>query len=301
MTQPELLSAEEREKVKTKEQRAEDVAYVINHAISCATTDTFIQPPIGAWVQTSEENNTLPKWLSWVKNIFESHEHHGGDACNHPGHTHPHMHGAAPSRFRDNAMHWLRGEIIGDAGAAPLTIFVQRHAPNFMHGLRRLMEPVAGKMFHRGAERGARDWAISQGLNPDGPEAKAREKELYEHEMSHLSLAVVWNAFSVPINLAVQKLSGSKASLSVMAMGKVFGSLVSNTMLIGGRALTPDTFGKLDKFNSTHVVLPVTKVVGKAFGIDSSTVDKLADDKDQQKAWAGRVERNEDAQPTRGI
>lgn len=321
-TTGEKLSAREREKQKTKEELIQATAYVLNHSISCGTTDIFIQPPIGSWVETAAEQDKLPRWLKWITNIFEKHEHHGHgghDHHHHHGHDHdhshktphpkgplraspagkisgrtfslapptaekPHVHGPSCGhgsgegfwkKLLHNAAHWFTGEIVGDLGAVPLTVMVHHNAPGLMRGLRNLLEPVAGGIFRRGARNDARKWAMQQGLSPDSAEAKAKQAELYEHEISHLPLAIVWNAFSIPINLMAQKIQGSKASLGVMAVGKIFGAVVSNTLLIGGRALAPEAFNKWDRFTSKHLLIPATNAAGKILGIDDETLKKV--------------------------
>jgi hypothetical protein len=293
-------SPSEKETSKTQAERAEDVAYTLNHAISCSITDVMIQPPIGAWVQEVAEHGKLPEGLRWIPHIFESHdhpegvekhaeEHHHHDEHCHEEHHHEsqdaHAHGTG---FLKNAGHWFLGEAVGDVGAVPLTIMVQRHAPGVMHGLRKMLEPIAGPFFRKGARRDAGKWAIQQGVAVNGPEAKERENLIYEHEVSHLPQAVVWNIFSVPINLATQRLSGSRASWGVLATGKVFGSVVSNGLLLGGRAVAPESFEKWDRFSSRHAVVPVAKAVSGVFGVDKRSIEREAAQEEDDK-WSGRV------------
>jgi len=294
-------SAAEREASKTQAERAEDVAYTLNHAVSCSVTDVLIQPPIGAWVQEVAEHGKLPDSLRWIPRIFESHDHHGGEGkhdegnhhhdehCHEEHHDHDshdnHAHGTG---FLKHAGHWFLGEAAGDVGAVPLTILVQRHAPGFMHGLRKALEPAAGPFFRKGAHRDAGKWARQRGILVNGPEAKERENMIYEHEISHLPQAVVWNMFSVPINLATQKISGSKASWGVLVTGKVFGSVISNGLLIGGRVIAPESFERWDRFSSKHAVVPLAKAVSGVFGVDKKAIEREAAQETDDK-WSGRV------------
>lgn len=288
------LTPEEIERKKTREQKARDGAYVVNHAISCGLTDMFIQPFAGAYVQTLAENDKLPKSFKWVTRIFESHDHHGPDHQGHDHHAHTDHHGKPAGFWRGvggNAKHWFLGEALGDIGAVPLTILVQRTQPGFMNGLRRIMEPVAGGLFRRGARNDAREWALEKGMDPNGAEEKAFENKMYENEISHLPQAVVWNTFSIPINLGVQRAGGSRAGWGVLALGKVFGSVVSNTALIGGRALSPGTFEKWDKYSSRHFLLPVTTRAEEVFGVDGNAAGS-ADERQKNKQgddWKKRV------------
>ncbi len=89
------LSASAFEANKTKEQRAEDIAYTINHALACTVTD-FIDPYVGNWTQ-----DYLGKRISIGCGHDHSSDHTHGTTC---GHTHhavslptcgpaPHKHG----------------------------------------------------------------------------------------------------------------------------------------------------------------------------------------------------------------
>ncbi len=262
IVQAPMFSPDAREAQKNDQQRAEDIAYTINHAISCGVTDLFIQPYAGAWLQTASEKGTLPSWLRWTTKIVESHD---------DDHGHDHGHG-----FWHNAKHWFVGEAAGDLGAVPLTIFMQRQFPGFMHGIRTMLEPVMGGMFKSGANRAANSWAQRHGLSADAPEAKEKAAQIYEHEMSHLPQALMWNVFSFPINIAAQRLSGSKAGLGTMIAGKTFGAVVSNTMLIGGRAMVPEAAHSWDRWSSKHLIIPTANAVGGLLGIDKATMQKAA-------------------------
>lgn len=279
--EPIPVTAEEKKPIATG--MAEDVAYVTNHAISCGITDTVIQPPIGAYVQSRIESNKIPKWFRWIKNIFESHEAH---------HDHPDPH----SGFKGNAKHWFLGEAMGDIGAIPLTVLTQRYAPGFMNLIRRLSEPVLGGRFRSGAERNARSWAATHGFAENGEEAKAKAAELYEYELKHLPQAFVWNLFSIPINLFTQRATGNKASWGTLLTGKIFGSVISNGLLIGGRMLSPKTFGAIDKLNE-HVSLPVTNAVVKTLGMDGHSAEHAAEQQLLQNTNATWAERSTHQSP----
>lgn len=303
-TGTDIVDAKAHEAAKTQEERAEDIAYTFNHALSCGLTDIFVQPFASAWIDTRIQEDKIPKWLRWIQNIFEKHDHgdHGHGHDHHHGHHHDHNH--KPSLW-ENTKHWTTGEILGDAGAVPLTIMVQRMFPGFMQGIRNIIEPVAGGLFHNGAKRDARHWARQHGLSPDSPEAKQKEHALYEHELSHLPQAVVWNAFSVPINLGSQYLMAptcNKPRIFNLVVGKTFGSLVSNTALIGGRAMAPEAFNEWDRFNSKHVIRPVTRTVGGIFGVDRDTVDRVAKKEDELRGddWRTRVAQEPATEPEPG-
>lgn len=290
------------EAAKTQEERAEDIAYTINHALSCGATDIFVQPFASAWIDTKIQEEKIPKWLKWIQNIFEKHDHHHHG---HDHHHHDHHHVHKPSLW-ENTKHWGTGEILGDAGAVPLTIMVQRMFPGFMHGMRTMLEPIAGGLFRNGARRDARHWATQHGVSADAPETKAKEEALYEHEISHLPQAVVWNAFSIPINLGSQYMlapKGQKPHWFNLVVGKTFGALVSNTALIGGRAMAPEAFNEWDRFNSKHLIRPATKVIGGVFGVDEKTADRIADKEDKMRGasnnWQARLQ-SEDTTPESG-
>ncbi len=313
-------SAREREQAKDKQQRAEDVAYTINHALSCGTTDVLLQPIIAA-VFDKNIGCADPSHADHNGKHHDGHghghehhgpghehhgpghEHHGpghehhGPGHEHHGPAHKTPHPAKPKltlkAFAHTAGHYLEGEVIGDVAAVPLTIGVQRFFPNFMHGIRKLTEPLFGWAFRAGANRTARHWAQEQGLANSAPEVKAHAEEIYQHEISHLPQAVVWNMFAYPIGAVAQlKRSGYDLDhLPRILKSKLVGALVSNSILIGGRMIAPGAAQKWDAAMGERVLLPVGKKVGKLFGVDEKTMELAANKgkRYQAAAWATRV------------
>lgn len=308
------LTPAELERRKSAEERAQDVAYTINHALSCGVTDAFIQAPISEWVvRQGAKGGGFSKLFQGLDRFFEKHDHahddhpHGEHYEHHASHAdHPHEDGhrhhaethTSPALhvhkkgIWHGMSHWLQGEAVGDIGGIVPTILLQRHVPGFMHGLRTILEPVAGWAFRSGAKRDAHHWASKNGFAPDSPETIAKEKALYEHEVSHLPQAVMWNMFSIPINLFTQKkILKSNYTWGELIVGKTFGSLFSNTVLIGTRALAPEAVHKWDTFNSDHVIKPTSRVIGSMFGVDHKTMDEAADKHvGKDRDWQGRVQ-----------
>ncbi|MBX9725752.1 MAG: hypothetical protein K2X09_00680 [Rickettsiales bacterium] len=254
------------EKEKTANQRAEDVAYTINHALSCGTTDVVLQPALAA---------------AFGINV----------GCGEHGHAHGKQQ-LTLKTFAHEAGHYLKGEIIGDFAAVPLTIGVQRFFPSFMHGLRTLFEPLLGWAFRGGANRTARHWGKEHGLAPDDAQVKAHADEMYEHEVSHLPQAVVWNMFAYPIGAVAQKIGGHGRSYPEIFKSKLVGAAVSNGLLIGGRMVAPGAAQKWDAMTGDNIFLPVSKTVGKLFGVDEDAIERAAKKDKDRKApvWSTRVE-----------
>lgn len=264
----------EAEKTKTDEEKAGDIAYTINHALSCGTTDVVLQPVIAA---------------TFGINV----------GCNHPDHHHGDKKLTLKS-FAHEAGHYFKGEIIGDFAAVPLTIGVQRMFPSFMHGLRKVLEPLSGWAFRLGADHTARQWGKQQGLAADSVEVKAHADAIYEHEISHLPQAAVWNMFAYPIGAVGQKMGGHGSSYSQIFKSKLVGAFVSNTILLGGRMVAPEPAQKWDKFTSDKLFLPASKAVGHLFGVDAKTMEKAAhkEKAGPQASWEQRVAREDGADVT---
>ncbi len=257
-----------KEHEKTELEKAEDIAYTINHSILCMTTD-FLDPPIGRWIQSK---------YPWMDKKFEdtfgfkfrfghSHDHEHG-------HGHDHDHDHHHHEVRD--LHWWIGEIVGDFAAVPITVMTQRYAPGFMRSIRDGAEPLVGKVFHKGAEHAAKDWAENHGFGRDSDERRQYQDALYEYEMDHLPQAVVWTGAAYGFNIATQKLVGNKGSVLGIMGAKGAGSMLTAAFLVGFRGLTPAAAHKWDRLAGEHVVLPVSKAVGKVFGIDHETMERVS-------------------------
>ena len=288
---------------KTREERAEDIAYTINHAVSCATTDMLIAPTVSALfgVQVGCADPSHDHGHDHHDHDHHGHEQHHDSAAQ--GHAHePHPH--APKRFklnwklyRSEALHYFKGEVIGDLAAVPLTIMVQRFFPSVMNGIRHLIEPLAAPFFRRGADYAAKRWGAKQGLPEDAPEIVAHAQSMYQSEIKHLPQAVMWNLFAFPIGVIGQKLGGHGSSVSRIIRNKSIGALISNGILLGTRAFAPDMAERWDKMNSEHVIVPTTKVIGKIFGVRDEDVDRLSKQNNADTSWAKRVE--DDQPPTK--
>ncbi len=252
---------------KTRDERAADIAYTINHAISCLTTDVFIAPSISAAFSGSQGQK-----LNW-------------------------------KLYRHEAAHYFQGEVIGDFAAVPLTVLVQRLFPNFMDGMSKFLEPFAAPFFRSGAKNAAEHWGKKHGLAADNVEVVDRAQAIYNHEIKHLPQAAMWNVFAFPIGVFGQYFlekehdhghehGGGKNIWKIIGF-KALGALISNGMLLGGRALSPDVAEKIDRFNSRTFIKPTTRVVGKLFGVNDDDIDRMekreATLDSAPKAWAERV------------
>ncbi len=311
---PEGLTADpkSREHAKSREEKASDIAYTVNHSISCGTTDIFVQPVAAVAATTLAHEELLPKWLHWITHLFE-HEHHD--------HEEELVHAADATKWQRvwarvkhevqwknlsaNLGHWATGEVAGDVGGILPTVAVQRLFPGFMQGMRKVLEPVAGGFFRQGAARDARHWGRHHHLAADSAEVKQKEDALYQHELSHLPQAVMWNVFSIPINYVTQwamaRSHGEKFSLGTFIIGKTFGTLFSNTVLIGGRGMAPELFNDWDRINSRYVIKPVIGAISGVTGDDTlarvhAEEEKLKDG--TAHSWKERVEKPDEPTPT---
>jgi hypothetical protein len=254
---------------KTAEDHAEDIAYTINHALACTATDA-LEPYLDNWFQ-EKLGIRFPL----------------GCGRDHDKEPH-HEHGAHCQHHESNLWRWYAGELIGDFGAIPITIAAQHYAPSFMNGVRHVIEPVLGPVFAMGAKWSARSWAKQNGFATDSKECREKQEQIYAHEVSHLPQALLWTASSITLNLCTQKLLGNKAPLWQMGGAKALGATLNTALVVSGRAMAPQTARRWDRFTTRHVFLPATKTVGKIFGIDETTIDRMAE-KDDSNRWAKRV------------
>lgn len=261
---------------KTQAKRSEDIAYTINHALACTATD-FIDPYFG---------NLTQKHLGTRFSIGCGHEHK-----HEHGHDHTHHHSHAP---HSHLKQWWLGEVVGDFGAVPVTIFIQRMFPSAMDGIGKVMEHALGGFFRRGAEKSTRKWALRNSVSNDSQEYKNHFQDVYRYEIEHLPQALVWTASSIAINLTTQKLTGNHAPLWQLATGKAVGATISAGLVVGARGLFPEAAHRWDSYTSTHLFLPATKAVGTLFGVEARTVEKLAEKEKSLKdeGWTDRIATN---------
>lgn len=285
-----VLSPEEYERQKTKQQQAEDIAYTINHSLYCTLTD-FLNPPINA------ATDGYLRWL--IPGCGHDHSKDGGHHHEHgPGCTHHHHHDpnkpkwervkeASKNAFsKERFIQYAKGEFIGDFGAVPLTIGVQRSFPNFMHGLRKLCEPVMRPLFAWGVERDSKSWAKAHDVPTDSDVYKNHVKQVYEYEMNHLPQAVVWTGFSLGLNTAYQVYADKSPmafdrKLLLKSSSVLSGILVTAGVVVAARAMAPVRMHGVDEWMGENTILPATKAVGKLFGVKEEDVERMAQ-KDQE-------------------
>lgn len=297
---------EQIEKEKTASQHAEDIAYTINHSLYCTLTD-FLNPPINA------ATDGYLRWL--IPGCGHDHSKDGGHHHHdHGGHcTHPDHHYHPPSNLsrwekvklasnqafsKERFVQYTKGEFIGDFGAVPLTIGVQRMFPNFMNGVRKLCEPVMRPIFTWGVKRDNKSWAKKHHVAADSQEYKDHAAKVYEYEMSHFPQAVVWTGFSLGLNTGYQVFADKTpmpfASKLALKSGSVLsGVLVTAGVVVAARALAPNKMHSFDTWTSKNAILPATKTVGKLFGVKEEDVERMAEkdkEKDAAPTWKMRME-----------
>ena len=261
------------ERSKSEQQKAEDVIYTLNHALTCLSiTDTVVAPAIGAMSE---------KWFG--KRVELCGHDHG------PGESHHDM--AAEQRANElrplwkRASDWIIGEAVGDVGAVGFTIGVQRMFPGFMDGIRHVLEPVLGWAFRSGANRAAVSWGEKNGLEKNDPAIADRAKELYQYEMKHLPQMAVWTVSSVGINYATMwgmnkyrtHKTGMEGDFNIwkFTKGKSLGAATTAAIVMGTRAIAPNGAHSWDQSAGKHVIVPLTKILGKPFGVRTEDVDKF--------------------------
>ncbi len=230
----------------------EDLAYTTNHAIACTLTDAA-EPYLDNWFQ----RRLGVKFPMGCGHHHGAHEHHGHDH----DHDHHHHHGKD-----DNLWRWYAGEFVGDFGAVPITLAAQTYTPQLMQGMQSALEPVLGGAFRLGAKLSAKSWAARQGFTPDSPECKAKEAEIYAHEVGHLPQAALWTASSIGLNLATQRILGNKGALWQLAAAKAMGASLNTVAVVGARAALPQTARTWDQFTTEHIFEPTAEFTRKLFG-----------------------------------
>jgi hypothetical protein len=249
---------------KTPEQRAEDIAYTINHAVSCATTDLFIVPTIAAgfnprkanyWAEASGYlrgeiigdflavpftigvQRLLPSFMESVRHIVE------------PVATPFFHHGARSAAERWGKRH---GYAANDNEVA------DRAEEIFQHEIDHLPQALVWNMF-----------SFPLGVLGQG---------LTGHH-------------------------GGLGNWAEIARGKLLGTAISNVLLIGARALLPDKAEKFDRLDGKYVIRPVTRAFSGVIGIDSKTVDRMdakAEEAEQREngSWRARVKQQDEVAAT---
>ncbi|MEZ5691215.1 MAG: hypothetical protein R3D71_06085 [Rickettsiales bacterium] len=271
-----------REKMKSEKEKAKDIAYTINHALVCATTD-IIDPFVAAWSQKNLGKKLHTSWCNFTHDhshdLSDNHAHSHHDHNNRHKHIHKcdaHHPCDEKATFGGSLKHWIIGEAIGDIGAVPVTIAFQRFTPKFMDWLNDSMEKVLGNQYKNSARIAAKKWAKNSGINNNSLKIKEYENEIYNYEVKHFGQAAVWTVASVGLNIASQKfITGNKHPVSYLLLYKSLGAATSASILLGGRAYMPEKFHSWDKWTADNMFSPATKTIGKLFGVKEKEVENI--------------------------
>lgn len=308
------LTPAEYESQKTRQQKAEDIIYTLNHAVTCLSiTDLFVVGAIAnvykqitgkipGWHHDHGDGYSPANWLmdritgAWKTKELPAHDHDHhdhGPACDH-GHDHAHGHDHGPEltpkssgtdalkKAWHNSKGWLLSEAIGDLGAVPVTVGLQRFTPGLMSDIRRGIEPMLGKSFRKNTQKAAAEWGIKHGKAADSDEVVDYAHTLYEYEMSHMPQMATWTVLSVAMNYGAIRLLGNKfpeyfedVKFKDFMANKLIGASITGGLVLGVRAFTPGGAHKWDETVGKKVIAPVTKRVGRLFGIEADEVDNF--------------------------
>ena len=289
-------------------QRSKDIAYTINHAFACTAVDWLGQTPVLIAIQKAFGVRN-PKHIG-CSNPF--HHHENGGECNH---EHHHDHGEhvslADSERALHAQHiktlgkmFTASEIIGDFGGVIPTVLMQRYMPQAMDGVRPILRATLGPIFHWGAEQSTKKWAMQHGIRVGSKEFKEHLDDIYEHEMHHLPQAAWWTVWSSALNIALQqpfyeamatpqiRHEFPLGSLSQRIATKIGGASLSIGLVLGTRALLPETAHRFTGWTEDYIINPVTKVVAHTLGVDDTIASEAIAEKKKYHDgyWAEKVE-----------
>lgn len=283
-----------------KEKRAEDIAYTVNHAVSCAALDLFGGSPIGSKLSSEYVVPGIQKGMKQVPFLRRF-----SDVEIHPWCSHP-------------IGKWTVAEIAGDIGSVLPTIALQHYAPGVFSGMQGILEPTLGWAYKSGARRGAARWAREHDLDYNDPRVEQYQHALYQHEVEHLPHAFIWGAVSLPISGAILSFTGhnpdecghdhghghshghshshsqghtgcghghghshagAKPSNWRLLRGNMLhvlgGKIFSSAVLLGLRSIAPDKARDWDRWASDTVYSPVTKSIGGLMGVDAETIERV--------------------------
>jgi hypothetical protein len=160
-----------------------------------------------------------------------------------------------------NTLEHLEGEFFGDVVAVPVTVAIQRFAPEITAGLRNIIEPIAGGAYQKSATQSAESWAHREHVSEDSPEFYAYQRQQYEYEMSRIPLQLIWTVTSVLANVAAQKtIFPNDEKTSDILWSVTGGAVVTLGLQNLGRIFIPEAMHAVDGFASDHIVTPITKI-----------------------------------------
>lgn len=275
-------------------QRGQRIAYALHAFTSCVATD-FIDPFVGALRQYSQKHGA-PGWLQkplklfnkltgWMHNKAHGdghdhgHDHAHGEHCDHH-HEHPpapsfdHLQGWAKrwAQFRHFAKeghlgHWLGAEAVGDVGGAASFVAISEWAPKWLDKFTRgfnslpLVKPTVNWL----AERTTRSWAKENQVAEGSEEYKQELSKWQEFQSQNFAYSALIAVLGTAQNLLAHKfIFKNPASLKNLFIGKVYGVLATNVLLMGSRLIAPRAVKSWEEGVSNRLIEPLLSKVSPA-------------------------------------
>jgi hypothetical protein len=251
------MNARQKERHKSQKDKLDDLSYLITHTITCFATDA---PSLLAqsWVQTHfsafKEDGKFGLQINLnaqakdgePKNIIEAFHH----------------------QFA-NIGEWIFGEAVGDIVAIPVTVALQRTAPEVMNAIRQPLEVLAKPFYKQAAEKQAQHWAKKHDVPVFSEEFDNYKQTQYESEMQKLPQAFVWTVVSMVAGAAAQKhlapmmnpTWGNDGSYADIIAASVIGKTITAVAANAPRVAFPEATHEMDEFIRKHVATPTTQVI----------------------------------------
>lgn len=266
------------------EHRTHRIAFAAHAFVSCVATD-FIDPFVGAMRQYTLKYGApafLAKPLDMAKNFTGSfhdmaHGHDHAHDHGHCGHDH-HHHEIAPNfdhmegwdkrwaQFKHFSKeghlgHWLGAEAVGDVGGAASFIALSEYAPEAMDKYVAATAKIPGvhAFIEKVAHKTTDSWAEKHHVEKDSAHYREELKKWEEFQAQNISFSFLISALGTVENLAAHKmLFKNPAPMQELLIGKMWGVLATNVLLMGSRVVAPETV-KWYEDKASHVVEPLLK------------------------------------------
>lgn len=280
-----IKAAIEKERNKTRQERVEDFAYTLNHALACTATD-FIDPFVNALSERYLKYKISVSWhpiqhkiidLLGLEHDEHDDEHVHSSNCSHGSHDN----GSDNmfENFHKTLGHWLVSEMIGDLGAVPVTLAMQYFFPGTMARISQGMEYAIGNEFRASSMVTATKWAIENNIDTKDPQVQEYADKIYKYEVDHFGQAALWTVSSTLLNVFSNKyLFGEENThIGVLLLSKTVGSLMTVGVVMSARGVFPERAHKWDQWTADNIYRPVSNLTGNLLGVDSDKLqEKLA-------------------------
>lgn len=143
--------------------------------------------------------------------------------------------------------HTVKGEVLGDGAAFFIFLAMQKWMPTPVQHLKHAALKHFDKTYDKMARSSLSGWASDHNISKDSEQYRHKVEEWKQFQADNFAKSTVISLGSIISNVAVQKWSGNKNTIPVIALSKGIGAAITMGTVLGSRLAFPQATRRFDR------------------------------------------------------